>query len=194
MNWHVNQRFFDSMSGLTSISRLTLAATLAGSLLFLGAPTVEAKTKKSKKTALPTPTPQSKDKSFDVPIPIGHSAKGIRIPIYDGDGVLQMIFESEVAFRVDEQQLQMTQLKIATYTEGKPEMGIDMPNGFFDLKTRVLSSTDPVTIRRPDLEMTGSHMTFDTQTRMGKFTGPVRMLVYNLNPEAPQPPQDKPRE
>jgi len=147
---------------------------------------VEAKTKKSKKIAIPTPTPQAKEKSFDVPIPIGHSAKGIRIPIYAPDGDLQMIFESEVAFRVDEQQLKMTALKIATYTGGKPEMGIDMPQGYFDLKTRVLSSTDPVTIRRPDLEMTGSHMTFDTQTRIGKFTGPMRMLVYNFNTEAPE--------
>lgn len=179
------------MSGLSSISRVTLAAALATSLLFLGAPSVEAKTKKSKKTAVPTPTPQAKDKSFDVPIPIGHSAKGIRIPIYAPNGDLQMIFESEVAFRVDEQQLKMTQLKIATYSDGKPEMAIDMPNGFFDLKNRVLSSTDPVTIRRPDLELTGSHMTFDTQTRMGKFTGPVRMLVYNFNPDAPDAPQDK---
>lgn len=183
------------MSGLTSISRVTLAAALTASLLVLGAHPVEAKTKKSKKTAVPAATPQSKDKSFDVPIPIGHSAKGIRIPIYAPDGDLQMIFESEIAFRVDEQQLKMTQLKIATYTGGKPEMSIDMPQGFFDLKTRVLSSDDPVTIRRPDLEMTGSHMTFDTQTRMGKFTGPVRMLVYNVNPEAPQPsPQEKPSE
>jgi len=173
---------------------MVLATVLAGSVLFWGAPSLEAKTKKSKKTAVPTPTPQSADKSFDVPIPIGHSAKGVRIPIYDADGVLQMIFESEVAFRVDEQQLKMTQLKIATYTDGKPEMAVDMPQGFFDLKTRVLSSTDPVTIRRPDLEMTGSNMTFDTQTRMGKFTGPMRMLVYNLNTEAPKPPQEEPRE
>lgn len=181
MNWHVN-----SMAGLTSISRVALAVAWAASLLFLGVPSVEAKTKKSKKIAIPTPTPQAKEKSFDVPIPIGHSAKGIRIPIYAPDGDLQMIFESEVAFRVDEQQLKMTALKIATYTGGKPEMGIDMPQGYFDLKTRVLSSTDPVTIRRPDLEMTGSHMTFDTQTRIGKFTGPMRMLVYNFNTEAPE--------
>jgi hypothetical protein len=182
------------MSGLTSIARVTLSAVLTASLLFLGAPSVEAKTKKTKKAALPTPTP-SAEKTFDVPIPIGHSAMGIRIPIYAPNGDLQMIFESEIAFRVDEQQLKMTQLKIATYTDGKPEMAIDMPQGFFDLKTRVLSSEEAVTIRRPDLEMTGSHMTFDTQTRMGKFIGPVRVLVYNVNPEAPQPtPQEKPSE
>jgi hypothetical protein len=183
------------MSGLTSIPRATLAAALAGSLLFFGAPGAEAKTKKSKKTAVAKPTPENGEKSFEVPIPINHSAKGVRIPIYNPEGALQMIFESEVAFRVDEQQLKMTDLKIATYTEGKPEMSIEMPNGFFNLKTRILSSTEPVTIRRPDLELTGSHMTFDTQTRMGKFTGPVRMLVYNIKTEnAPNPPQEPPRE
>lgn len=171
---------------------MALGTALAGSLLLWSAPPLEAKPKKEKhKKAAATPSPEA-DKGFDVPIPINHAAKGIRIPIYDVEGNLQMIFESEVAFRVDEQRLKMTDLKIATYTGGKPEMSIDMPEGFFDLKTRVLSSEEPVTIRRPDLELTGAHMTFDTQTRMGKFTGPVRMLVYNVDTEAAPEPQQTP--
>jgi lipopolysaccharide export system protein LptC len=54
----------------------------------------------------------------------------------------------------------------------------------FDLQSRILSSADPVTIRRTDLEVTGSNMTFDTQTRQGKFTGPTRMLIYKADDEA----------
>ena len=184
------------MTSLKSIARWTLGAALAGSFFFLGTPGLEAKTRKPKKetASTPAPTPKSGEKTFDVPIPINHSAKGIRIPVYSPEGDLQMIFESEIAFRVDEQQLQMTQLKIATYNDSKLEMSIDMPNGVFNLKTRVLSSADPVTIRRTDLELTGSNMTFDTQTRMGKFVGPVRMLVYDLNNETPKAPKEAPHE
>lgn len=162
--------------------RMVWKVTLALCLLALGsAPMEAAKTKKPKKepsAATPSPTPASGEKDFEVPIPINHDAKGVRIPIYN-DGVLQMMFESEIAFRMDEQQLRLTQLNIETYdSEGKPEMAIDMPKSIFNLKTRVFSSVDPVMIRRTDFEITGGNMVFDTQTRVGKFTGPVHMFIF----------------
>ena len=170
---------------------------MAACLLFLGSPSVEAKTKKAKKST-PSPVPEAAeaaaDKGIDVPIPINHAAKGVRIPIYTPDGKLQMMFESEVAFRVDAQQLRLEQLNIETFdADGKSEMFIDMPKSTFDLKTRMLSSTDPVTIRRSDFEVTGGNMTFDTQTRQGKFTGPVRMLIFKNNSEAEKPQEGAPR-
>ena len=117
---------------------------------------------------------------LDVPIPINHEATGVRIPNRDGKGRLQMFFNVDTVFRVDDTHLRMTALKIETYDDaGKPEMHIDMPISFLDLKTNIISSKDPVTIRRSDFELTGSHMTFDTKTRIGKFSGPVRMLIFN---------------
>lgn len=158
-------------------------------LALASAPAYAAKTRKGKKSSSATPTPaetpeKNSEKGFDIPIPINHEAKGIRIPIYNPEGNLQMMFESEIAFRMDAQQLRLSQLKIETYDEsGKPEMSINMPNSIFNLKTRILSSVEPVIIRRTDLELTGGNMTFDTQTRQGKFSGPVRMLIFNLNNE-----------
>ena len=163
--------------------RRALSVALALGVLALGSVPGEAAKSRKSKSASPTPTPAANsekgDKDFEVPIPIGHDAKGVRIPIYTPEGALQMMFESEIAFRVDARQLHLTQLKIETYSEaGKPDMTIDMPDSLFDLRTRVFSSVEPVTIRRPDFEVTGGNMTFDTQTRRGKFTGPVRMLVF----------------
>ncbi|MCX6967065.1 MAG: hypothetical protein NTZ46_04680 [Verrucomicrobia bacterium] len=173
MNWRDN-----SMAWPHLRSRKALNLALALCVLALGISPGEAKSK-ARKTATPTPAPADGKKDFDVPIPINHDAKGVRIPIYSPEGVLQMMFESEIAFRMDAQQLRLTQLKIETYDGGgKPEMVIEMPNSVFDLKTRVFSSVDPVTIRRTDFEVTGANMTFDTETRMGKFTGPVRMLIF----------------
>lgn len=185
MNWRVN-----SMLRLPSISRMALKLALVACAISLGCFSAEAKPKKPKKKSAPVAaeTPANEDKSFEIPIPIGHDAKGIRIPIYSPEGVLQMIFESEVAFRVDAQQLRLTQLKIETYEEnGQRDMSIDMPSSVFDLRSRVLSSVDPVTVRRKDLEMIGGNMTFDTQTRQGKFTGPVRMLIFDVNNEVKKP-------
>jgi len=190
MNWRDN-----AMARLfPNIPQALRAAALAGCFLTLAIAPAQAR--KPKKSASPTPTPaetpdKNADKGFDIPIPINHEAMGVRIPVYNPEGTLQMIFESEVAFRVDAQQLRLTQLKIETYDDdGKSDMLIDMPNSLFNLKTRILSSDDPITIRRNDLELTGSNMKFDTQTRQGKFTGPVRMLIYNLNNEAPSAPRE----
>jgi len=183
MNWRDN-----SMDRHLPGLRRALSLALAVCVLALGSVPGEAKSKKSKASPSPTPTPATGEKPFDVPIPINHDAKGVRIPIYTPEGTLQMMFESEIAFRVDVRQLRLTQLKIETYDEdGKSDMFIDMPKSMFDLKTRVFSSVDPVTIRRTDFEVTGGNMTFDTQTRLGKFTGPVRMLVFNVSHEEDAP-------
>ncbi|MDD5349832.1 MAG: hypothetical protein PHQ12_06440 [Chthoniobacteraceae bacterium] len=190
MNWRDNPIFSLRPGSLwPGMVRLTLVLCLLG----LGTGSVDAKTRtKTKKN--PSSTPEASpsatpaDKSLDIPIPIGRTAKGVRIPLYAPDGKLQMLFESQVAFRMDAQQLQLTALKIATYDdEEKPEMSIDMPQSVLNLKTRILTSTDPVTVRRTDMELVGGNMVFDTQTRQGKFTGPVRMLIYNLNNEAEKP-------
>ncbi len=169
--------------------RRALSVALAVCVLAMGSASAGAKTRKAKPTPSPTPTPaETTDKDFEVPIPIGHDAKGVRIPIYTPDGTLQMMFESEIAFRVDTRHLRLTQLKIETYdVAGKSDMFIDMPLSLFDLRTRVFSSVDPVTIRRTDFEVTGGNMTFDTQTSIGKFTGPVRMLVYKSDNEEGAP-------
>ena len=194
MNWCDNLRTY-SPSLSAPPSRVALRVLVAACLLALGTASVEAKSKKTKTTASPTPADTTADKGIDIPIPIDHEAKGVRIPIYSTEGKLQMLFESEIAFRVDAQQLRLTQLKIETFDEeGKPEMSIDMPQSMFNLKTRVITSVDPVTIWRTDFQVTGGNMVFDTQTRQGKFNGPVRMLVYNVNNEADKPQESAPGE
>lgn len=190
------------MSWFSSQWRAALKLGLAACLLLGTGLSLEAKPKKTKKAASPTPeaspsaTPKEEDdNTFDVPIPIGHDAKGIRIPVYSVESKLQMIFESEIALRLDRRQLQLMQLKIATYDEeGKPEMSIDMEKSVFDLKTQILTSKDPVTIRRTDFEITGNNLIFDTEKREGKFIGPVRMLIFNLNAETEKPPVNAPHE
>ncbi len=124
---------------------------------------------------------KEKSSSLQVPIPIGHSAEGVKLPDYGEDGQrLQMNFEIGSATRVTNDELEMKDLRIETFNEaGAAEMMILMPVSRLDLKSRVVSSVDPVTIRRADMELTGGNMSFDTRTRRGTFSGPTRMLIFN---------------
>ncbi|GEM_PF-499533 len=189
MNWRVN-------SILRSRLRTCCCLLLAGGIL--GGFTAEAKSKKKTPSSTPTPAESpapvqaETKKGIDIPIPINHSAQGVCVPIWT-DGKLQMRYNMEVAFRVDSDQLRLTQLKLETFDDdGQPEMVIDMPQSILNLQTRVLTSTDPVTIRRKDLELVGQNMTFDTQTRQGKFVGPVRVLIYQQDQEDEPPKEAQP--
>lgn len=144
-----------------------MGVSIAGLLVFFGS-TLQAKPK------------TTKEKEDAIPIPPGHDARGVRIPFYDEDGRLQMFFSMEIATRLDPARLQMANLKIETYDEsGKPDLGISMPVSLYDIGASVVSSAAPVTIHRSDFEMTGTHMTFNTDTRLGKFKGPARMVIFN---------------
>ena len=117
-------------------------------------------------------------KKIDVPIAIGYDAQGIRIPIRSPEGKEQVVFETEIAFRQDQQTLRLSSLRIETFDDdGLTEMVIDAPLSHFDLDTLILSSDKPITIRRPEVEITGDRLVFDTQTRQGKLTGNVRVRL-----------------
>jgi hypothetical protein len=130
----------------------------------------------------------SQDKENAVLVPIGYADKGVQIP-FEENGTLQMLFNMETAYRVDQKQLQITGLKIATYDAGKPDIRIDMPVALYEIDTDTISSTDPVTIHRSDFQITGTHMTFNTQTHKGKFRGPARMVIFNSDTFAQGAPQ-----
>lgn len=124
---------------------------------------------------------QQASQAINIPIPIGHDAKGVKLPYYGENGKLQMNFSIDSAFRLDANRLQMKMVKMETYGEdGKPEMSIEMPASILDLTTRIVTSDEPVVIRRPEFEITGETMQFDTRTKSGKITGKTRMLIYKL--------------
>jgi lipopolysaccharide assembly outer membrane protein LptD (OstA) len=57
-----------------------------------------------------------------------------------------------------------------------------------DLKTRILSSKERTSIRRADFDIAGDSVQFDTNTRTGKLTGNVKMVITDqshLNPHQP---------
>jgi hypothetical protein len=119
-----------------------------------------------------------KESLESVPIPIGHEAKGVTLPDYDLEGHIRGRFVAGVAKRIDENHVQLRDLKMKTYTaEEKPDLEIETADSVLDLKTRVLSSQQRTTVKRADFQITGNTMEFNTSTREGTLAGDVKMVL-----------------
>jgi hypothetical protein len=114
----------------------------------------------------------------NIPLPVGHEAKGLVLPDFDGDGHLRGKFEAGTAHRIDEGHIGFEQLKITTYTpEDQQDLRIDMSTSVLDLQTRILSSKARTTIARADFNIAGDSVEFDTNNRTGTLIGNVKMVI-----------------
>src|SRR5947199_5754504 len=114
----------------------------------------------------------------NIPLPIGHEAKGLVLPDFDGEGHLRGRFEAGTARRIDQEHVGFQHLKITTYTpESQPDLQIDMHTSVLDLKTRILSSQERSTIQGADFNIVGDSVQFDTNTRTGRLIGNVKMVI-----------------
>jgi hypothetical protein len=114
----------------------------------------------------------------NIPLPIGHEAKGLVLPDFDSDGHLRGRFEAGTARRIDEGHVGFEHLKITTYTpENQPDLQVDMHTSVLDLKTRILSSQERTTIQRADFNIVGDSVQFDPGTKTGRLIGNVRMVI-----------------
>jgi hypothetical protein len=133
--------------------------------------------KKGRATGTPTASPGEQSLT-NIPLPIGHEAKGLVLPDFDGEGHLRGRFEAGTAHRIDQEHIGFQHLRITTYApENQPDLQIDMPTSVLDLKTRVLSSQERTTIQRADFNIAGDSVYFDTNTRTGRLIGNVKMVI-----------------
>lgn len=140
--------------------------------------------------APPPPTPEDKASArmHDIPVTSNHPAKGLKIPYFDSQGKIQMIFVIGVATRMDADHINMADMQIETFDEaGAHEMAIDLPTSILDLNTSVISTKKHVTISREDFILTGEEMEFNTKTKQGTLGGGVKMIIYNLDNPPPKP-------
>jgi len=133
------------------------------------------------------------ERMHDIPVAAEHPAKGLKIPYFDNDGKIQMMFVIGVATRLDADHIDMADMQVETFDEqGQHEMYIDLPTSILDLNTSVISTHKRVTIRREDFILTGESMEFNTKTKQGSLGGSVRMLIYNLDNQTPKPSSENP--
>src|SRR5215469_1316104 len=139
----------------------------------------QSKGRKKKAQATATPSASPGEQSLtNIPLPIGHEAKGLVLPDFDGEGHLRGKFEAGTAHRIDEEHVGFQHLKITTYTpEDQQDLRIDMSTSILDLKTRILSSKSRTTIQRADFNIAGDSVYFDTNNKTGRLVGNVKMVI-----------------
>jgi hypothetical protein len=136
-----------------------------------------AKKKKEMPSATATPAPGEQGLT-NIPLPVGHEAKGLTLPDFDAEGHLRGKFIASTARRVDQEHIQFQDLKITTFTpENQTDLQIDMRTSVFDLKTKILSSQERATVKRADFDIVGDSIQFDTNTRTGRMIGNVKMVI-----------------
>jgi hypothetical protein len=147
----------------------------------------QKKKKRDKASAAATGSPGEQTLT-NIPLPIGHEAKGLVLPDFDLTGKLVGRFEAGTARRLDEEQVEFSDLRITTFTpENQIDLQIAMQASIFNLKTRVLSSKTRSTIRRSDFNIEGDTVEFDTATRTGRLIGNVKMVINNKSNLLPKP-------
>lgn len=135
--------------------------------------------KKKKTLATPAASASPGEQSLaNIPLPIGHEAKGLVLPDFDPDGHLRGKFVAGRARRIDQEHIGFEDLRITTFTqENQLDLQIDMRTSVLDLKTRILVSQERTTVRRADFNIIGDSVQFDTNTRTGRLVGNVKMVI-----------------
>src|SRR5215212_646854 len=95
----------------------------------------QSKGRKGKSGAKTGPSSSPEEQSLtNIPLPIGHEAKGLVLPDFDADGHLRGKFEAGTAHRIDQEHVGFEQLKITTYTpQNQHDLQIDMSTSVLDL-------------------------------------------------------------
>jgi lipopolysaccharide export system protein LptC len=163
---------FRSVRRIFRSARFSFLMVVAGSLLSLS---VTAKPQRQSKGK-----PSENSGFKDVPLTVGHEAKGLVLPNYDRQGKLVGRFEAETANRLDEDHVHFTNLVMTTFdAHEKPDYHVNMPNAVLNLETRVIVSDKRTKVKRADFEIAGDAMQFSTMTHQGTLTGHVHMTIYN---------------
>lgn len=157
-------------------------------LIIAGCAVSSALAKEPKQHA--SPAEKKEDALINLPLPVGHEAKGLVLPDFGFDGKLRGRFEAGSAKRIDEGHVAFTGLNIQTFNEeNAPEMSIKMTQSTLDLKTRVLTSNERTTVHRADFEIAGDSMEFNTITRVGTLAGNVKMVITDQSHLVGQKPE-----
>lgn len=181
-------RFPDCLTNSASFVRSFVLSLLFAALILplhaeeekpSSSPAAEKEHKEGKEKKKDDKKSGSGDEEFQFPVAEGIPIKGLKIPQYGPDGKLTMLFDAEVARKIDANHIEMENLKIDSYSEEGNKMMLELPKAIFNLDDRVLSGNNGVIVKREDFQVTGNAGEFYTKTRFAKVLGNVKMTIFN---------------
>src|SRR5215472_2642279 len=123
------------------------------------------------------------ERRIDLPVPIGHEVKGLRVPLRTSEGKMDLQLDMDSATRLDEQNVEMHTASIQTFDQqtSKPDVKINLKKSVMNMETNVITSQDPILVTRSDFQLTADGMQFNSKTRQGKVFRNIRLLIYDRN-------------
>lgn len=171
-----------------------LGAALALLSLFLVA-------RAASSAATPTPTasgsgtPKRQIDLTNLPLPIGHEAKGLVLPQFNLDGHQIGGIEAASARRTDQNHVVFNGIKLTTYTEAnQPDLEIHMSESVLDLQTHLITSPRRTTVQRSDFSISGDAFEFNPNTHIGSLRGNVKMVLNGKDHLAPPQKPSEPEQ
>jgi hypothetical protein len=131
--------------------------------------------------AVLTADDSDQDRRIELPVPIGHDVTGLRLPIRNDQGKLDMVFDVETARRLDDQNVELHTTVIQTYNQQteKPDAKIYLEDSEMNLDTEFIKTKEPVKITRADFLLTADSGQFNSKTRSGVVYGHINLIIYN---------------
>lgn len=116
---------------------------------------------------------------LEIPVAIGQSVKEIRVPHHNAQGKLSLRLNAERAERSSSSAFTFDDLRIEIFDDEPDQASLEvlLPEAVFDQNTRRLVSDRRSVIKGETLEITGSQLEFDIDTRTSRLRGPVTMVV-----------------
>ncbi len=122
-----------------------------------------------------------KAKEFSFPLPIGETAHGFNLPQLGATGQLLSQLIAVKVTHLDNEHVEMHDALIhLNHPDGSEDFHVQLPDSIFNLKTNIITSDHPVTVRTADFELTGERMEFNTVDRTGELKGIVHMVIHNF--------------
>lgn len=176
---------FRSVRSFSWSALIWLISILVLSILPAASP---ARDRTKGKPDLTSPSPSPTEQGLgNIPLVVGHEAKGLVLPDFDLDGHLRGKFEAGTARRIDDDHVGFGSLKVTTFTPEKTtDLVIEMNDSVLDLKTHMLTSKERTLIKRADFNIVGDSVEFDTNARTGKLMGNVKMVITDQSHFSPK--------
>jgi hypothetical protein len=160
---------------------------LAALLFAAGPATAEEAPEKAAATDEKKAAPVSAE--IEIPVAIGQSVRGIRLPHYEkGGNKLSLRLNAESAERASETKFNFHGLRLELFDESSesPSMEVVLKDAVFDRETSILTSLNHAVIKGETFEITGRTLEFDSNTRASKLLGPVFMTISQWEEKAPR--------
>ena len=113
-------------------------------------------------------------------VPLGAESKGVVIPSFDPAGRRTSLITADVIRRIDDDRLYAEGLVVQMFnSDPQRNLRLDLHTAFYHMSNGVLRSMERSRVARPDFQIDGDTLIFDTVKNQGRMTGNIQMVIFD---------------